>query len=373
MVLVLTAIAIVTRRGLASIFNPGAHGFSEALYAYDSQANNNGSAFAGYGATEFSAVLGSIALWLGRFAPLIAALALGGALAAKKTAPPSAGTFRTDGATFAVLLVGVDHPHRRADDLPGAHARADRGGAVTDAQPSSAPSLAVVVLTVVFGLVYPLVLTGFAQLAFSDKANGSLIERDGKVVGSKLAAQAFTKPQYFHPRPSATAPEYNAAATTFANLGPTNPDLAKAVQTAGAARSSSSSAPTTRASTIGDIPVDAVTTSGSGIDPHISPANAQLQARPHRHRCAGLRSSTSQQLVDDNTDGRSLGFFGEPGVNVLELNLALDEESTLMARRPAEHLLARRSCSRRSATRSSSSTRARSSATRSSSSSSSGA
>ena len=109
MVLVLTAIAVVTSRGLASIYNHDlpAHGFSEALYAYDSQSNNNGSAFAGYGATEFSTLMGSIALWLGRFAPLVAALALGGALAAKKTVPPSAGTFRTDGATFAVLLVGV--------------------------------------------------------------------------------------------------------------------------------------------------------------------------------------------------------------------------------------------------------------------------
>jgi K+-transporting ATPase ATPase A chain len=107
LVLVLTAIAMSTDRGLASIYNPAAHGFSEAFYAYDSQANNNGSAFAGYGATEFSTLLGSLALWLGRFAPLVAALALGGALAAKKTVPPSAGTFRTDGATFAVLLVGV--------------------------------------------------------------------------------------------------------------------------------------------------------------------------------------------------------------------------------------------------------------------------
>jgi K+-transporting ATPase ATPase A chain len=106
-VLVLTGIAISTDRGLASIFNPGAHGFSETLYAYDSQANNNGSAFAGYGATEFSTLLGSVALWLGRFAPLVAALALGGSLAAKRAAPPSAGTFRTDGGTFAVLLVGV--------------------------------------------------------------------------------------------------------------------------------------------------------------------------------------------------------------------------------------------------------------------------
>ena len=90
--------------------------------------------------------------------------------------------------------------------------------------------IAVVVLTVAFGLIYPIAFTGFAQVAFADKANGSLIERDGAVVGSKLAAQAFTKPQYFHPRPSATAPEYNAGATNFANLGPTNPDLAKAVR-----------------------------------------------------------------------------------------------------------------------------------------------
>ena len=97
MVLVLTAIAVVTDAGLASIFNPGAHGFTEALYAYDSQANNNGSAFAGYGATHFSAHLGTVALYLGRFVPLIAALALGGALAEKKTVPASAGTFRTDG------------------------------------------------------------------------------------------------------------------------------------------------------------------------------------------------------------------------------------------------------------------------------------
>jgi K+-transporting ATPase ATPase A chain len=107
MVLVLTAISVVTEHGLASIFNPAAHGFSEALYAYDSQSNNNGSAFAGYGATEYSALVGTIALWLGRFVPLVAALALGGALAAKQIHPPSAGTFRTDGATFGLLLVGI--------------------------------------------------------------------------------------------------------------------------------------------------------------------------------------------------------------------------------------------------------------------------
>jgi len=107
MALTLAAISVVTHSGLASIYNPGAHGFTEALYAYTSQSNNNGSAFAGYGATSFSAYLGAIAMLLGRFVPLLAALAIGGSLAAKKTAPASAGTFRTDGPTFVVLLVGV--------------------------------------------------------------------------------------------------------------------------------------------------------------------------------------------------------------------------------------------------------------------------
>jgi K+-transporting ATPase ATPase C chain len=186
--------------------------------------------------------------------------------------------------------------------------------------------IAVVVLTLVFGIAYPVLVTGFAQLAFSDKADGSLIERDGKVVGSRLAAQAFTKPQYFHPRPSATAPEYNAAATTFANLGPTNPDLAKAVRRRALAILKLER-PYNPGLTIGDIPVDAVTTSASGIDPHISPANARLQAARIAN-VRGLSPDRVSQLIDDNTDGRWLGVFGEPGVNVLELNLALDRETS---------------------------------------------
>ena len=186
--------------------------------------------------------------------------------------------------------------------------------------------IAVVLLTAVFGLVYPLLFTGFAQLAFSDKADGSLIERDGKVIGSKLASQAFTKPEYFHPRPSATAPEYNAAATTFANLGPTNPDLAKAVRQRVAAILKLER-PYNPGLTTGDIPVDAVTTSGSGIDPHISPANADLQAA-RVAQVRGLSAERVQELIDDATDGRWLGIFGEAGVNVLELNLSLDEETS---------------------------------------------
>jgi K+-transporting ATPase ATPase C chain len=183
--------------------------------------------------------------------------------------------------------------------------------------------IAIVLATLVFGFVYPLVMTGFAQVAFKNKANGSLITRNGVVVGSKLAAQDFTAKKYFHPRPSATAPAYNAGATTFANLGPTNPDLAKNVKAAAAAILKLEG-PFNPGLTIGDIPVDAVTTSASGIDPDISPANAALQSR----RIAAVRHlplATVQKLIHDSTDGRSLGFLGEPGVNVLELNLALDQ------------------------------------------------
>jgi K+-transporting ATPase ATPase C chain len=184
--------------------------------------------------------------------------------------------------------------------------------------------IAVVVLTLVFGLALPALFTGFAQVAFSSQADGSLIKVNGQVVGSRLAAQAFTKPKYFHERPSATAPPYNAGGTTFANLGPTNPDLAKNVRTAALAILKLER-PFNPGLRIGDIPVDAVTTSGSGIDPAISPANAQLQAR-RVAAVRGLPLTRVQQLISDNTDGRSLGFLGEPAVNVLELNLALDKE-----------------------------------------------
>ncbi len=186
-------------------------------------------------------------------------------------------------------------------------------------------AIAVVVLTLVLGLALPALFTGFAQLAFSSEANGSLIKRDGKVVGSRLAAQAFTSPRYFHERPSATTPPYNAGGTTFSNLGPTNPDLAKQVRQYALAILKLER-PYNPGLTIHDIPVDAVTTSGSSIDPDISPAYARLQAR----RVAAVRHlplTAVLRLIDRNTNGRSLGFFGEPGVNVLELNLALDREA----------------------------------------------
>jgi len=180
-----------------------------------------------------------------------------------------------------------------------------------------------VIFTLVLGLGIPALFTGFAQLAFNSQANGSLIKRNGVVVGSRLAAQGFTKPQYFHERPSATSPAYDAAATTFSNLGPTNPALAKAVQQ-NIKAVLKLEGPYNPGLTVHQIPVDAVTTSGSGIDPEISVAYAQLQA----HRVAAVRHlplTTVQKLISENTDGRSLGFFGEAGVNVLELNLALDK------------------------------------------------
>jgi potassium-transporting ATPase KdpC subunit len=185
--------------------------------------------------------------------------------------------------------------------------------------------VAVVLITVLFGLGLPALFTGFAQLAFADQANGSLIKVHGKTVGSRLVAQAFTKPQYFHERPSATSPPYNGGGTTFANLGPLSADLARAVRTQAAAilRLERRYDP---GLTVHQIPVDAVTTSASGVDPDISSAYARLQA----HRVAAVRNlpfATVERLIHEHTDDRSLAFLGEPGVNVLELNLALDRET----------------------------------------------
>ena len=182
--------------------------------------------------------------------------------------------------------------------------------------------VAIVVSTVVLGFAYPALMTGIAQLTASHKANGSLIVRNGTVVGSSLAAQEFTSPRYFHERPSATTPPYNPAFTTFSNLGPTNPALAKLVkQNADAILKLEG--PYNPGLTIHQIPVDAVVTSASGIDPDISLAYAHLQA----HRVASVRNlplATVEELIKKHTDGRWLGLLGEPGVNVLELNLALD-------------------------------------------------
>jgi len=170
--------------------------------------------------------------------------------------------------------------------------------------------------TVITGIVYPLAVTGVAQTLFSDQANGSLVEHDGRVVGSELIGQPFTTPEYFHPRPSAV--KYDGTLSSGSNLGPTNPALLKSVERrAEAYRNENGLAPDA------EVPVDAVTASGSGLDPDISVANARLQA-PRVAEVRGMPTSEVLDLVGDHTADRTLGFLGEPRVNVLELNLALD-------------------------------------------------
>ena len=182
--------------------------------------------------------------------------------------------------------------------------------------------LAFLALTVLTGVVYPLVVTGIAQVAFASRADGSLLARDGVVVGSRLIGQGFAEDRYFHPRPSAAGDGYDGAASSASNLGPTNPDLLNAVEERVAAyRELNGLSPDE------EVPVDAVTSSGSGLDPHISVANARLQA-PRVAEARGLSVDDVLALVDEHTAGRPLGFLGEPGVNVLELNLALDATSS---------------------------------------------
>lgn len=177
--------------------------------------------------------------------------------------------------------------------------------------------VSLIVLTVITGIVYPLLITSIAQAVFPAQANGSLIVKDGAVIGSSLIGQQFEGPEYFWGRLSATAPAYNAGASSGSNLGPTNPALLEAVQARVAALKAADPANSQ------PIPVDLVTASASGLDPHISPAAAEYQlARVMQAR--GLDEATVRALVVQATSGRLLGIIGEPVVNVLQLNLALD-------------------------------------------------
>lgn len=176
--------------------------------------------------------------------------------------------------------------------------------------------LMTIVTTVLFGLIYPLAVTGIAQLAFPDKANGQLIKKDDVVIGSRIIGQPFGGPGYFHSRPSAAgAAGYDAGASSGSNLGPTNQKLIDRVK---------ADVATLQAENPGKaVPIDLVTTSASGLDPHISPAGADFQI-PRVARERGISESEVTLLVAKHTEGRTLGIFGEPSVNVLLLNLELD-------------------------------------------------
>jgi K+-transporting ATPase ATPase C chain len=178
--------------------------------------------------------------------------------------------------------------------------------------------LMLVVLSVVTGVVYPLLVTGVAQVAFKEAANGSLVKKNGVVVGSSLIGQQFDDPRHFWGRPSATAPAYAAGASSGSNYGPLHTALREMAESRAAAlrkEDSSNAAP---------IPVDLCTASGSGLDPHISPAAAYWQV-PRVARLRSLDPARVRALVDSHVESRTLGVLGEPRVNVLRLNLALDE------------------------------------------------
>jgi K+-transporting ATPase ATPase C chain len=186
-------------------------------------------------------------------------------------------------------------------------------------------ALAILVFTVLLGLAYPLATTGIAQVLWPNKADGSQIERDGKVVGSRLIGQDFKgRPRYFQSRPSVT--DYNPAATFFNNLGPNSKDL-RVLFEKNLAAYLKRERPFNPGLSKSDVPPDAVQTTASGVDPHISTDNAEIQAR-RVAEVRGLDLDRVLELVDDNTDDRGLGVLGEPGVNVLELNLALDDEGS---------------------------------------------
>ena len=218
------------------------------------------------------------------------------------------------------------HSHPDTNTKPSVQDATDSSNALDDAathMPMLKPAILLfILLGIVLGLCYPLLMTGVGQVTMPNQANGSLIEKEGQLVGSALIGQQFDQPQYIWTRPSAAGDGYDATQSSGSNLGPLNPELASNVEAQ--VQKLKAADPQNKA----PIPIDLVTMSGSGLDPHISPAAAQWQA----NRVANIRVISAEQVqkaIDDNTDSKQFNIFGEPRVNVLAVNLALDQISTL--------------------------------------------
>ena len=218
------------------------------------------------------------------------------------------------------------HSHPDTNAKPSVQDATDSSNALDNAaahMPMLKPAILLfILLSIILGLCYPLLMTGVGQVTMPNQANGSLIEKEGQLVGSALIGQPFDQPQYIWTRPSAAGDGYDATQSSGSNLGPLNPELASNVEAQ--VQKLKAADPQNKA----PIPIDLVTMSGSGLDPHISPAAAQWQA----NRVASIRGVSIEQVqkaIDDNTDSKQFNIFGEPRVNVLAANLALDEISTL--------------------------------------------
>ena len=218
------------------------------------------------------------------------------------------------------------HSHPDTNTKPSVQDATDSSNALDDAathMPMLKPAILLfILLGIILGLCYPLLMTGVGQVTMPNQANGSLIEKEGQLVGSALIGQQFDQPQYIWTRPSAAGDGYDATQSSGSNLGPLNPELASNVEAQ--VQKLKAADPQNKA----PIPIDLVTMSGSGLDPHISPAAAQWQA----NRVASIRGISIEQVqkaINDNTDSKQFNIFGEPRVNVLAVNLALDQISTL--------------------------------------------
>lgn len=218
------------------------------------------------------------------------------------------------------------HSHPDTNTKPSVQDATDSSNALDDAathMPMLKPAILLfILLGIILGLCYPLLMTGVGQVTMPNQANGSLIEKEGQLVGSALIGQQFDQPQYIWTRPSAAGDGYDATQSSGSNLGPLNPELASNVEAQ--VQKLKAADPQNKA----PIPIDLVTMSGSGLDPHISPAAAQWQA----NRVANIRGISAEQVqkaIDDNTDSKQFNIFGESRVNVLAVNLALDQISTL--------------------------------------------